>query len=299
MMNTPASQARLGVMVNGHIAQVRAATVPAVLALDEAHDHLANARVVAVSLPSQRWHRLLDQFAVEALSPQSVPAGSVAEVSEHADRFAHDLFIAAAAFLAAEANDLEDRISLVGSQRQNEVCGRLEDIAQEVGDAAEALIGRLEDSTWRQFSGDECSEPDPSELDETRQPPRLGYRPAIGRIVLPTVAGSLGVVIAVCVDNLRRNAPLTMVIMVSAGLLICLGLLLGASWTNKTIQAEYRRRAEERRKLNQAWQEIRTAGHQRRQCARCTNPLFEQDSYLEPTAIEELSYDDDWQEYVK
>jgi hypothetical protein len=300
MVNTPASQARLGVMVNGHIAQVRAATVPAVLALDEAHDHLVNARVVAVSLPSQRWHRLLDKFAVEALSPQSVPTGSVAEVGEHADRFARDLFIAAAAFLAVEANDLEDRISLVGGdQRQNEVCGRLEDIAQEVGDAAEALIGRLEDSTWRRFSGDECSEPDPSELDETRQPPRLGYRQAIGRIVLPAVGGSLGVVIAVCVDNLRRNAPLTMIIMVSAGLLICLGLLLGASWTGEALQAEYRRRAEERRKLNEAWQEIRTARHQMRQCPRCTNPLSEQDSYLEPTVIEELPYDDDWQEYVK
>jgi hypothetical protein len=300
MVNTPASQARFSVMVNGRVAQVQAATVPAVLALDEAHDHLVNARVVAVSLPSQRWHLLLDEITAEALSPQPAPAGSVTEVGEHADRFSRGLFIAAAAFLAAEANDLEDRISLVGGdQRQKEICGKLEDIAHEVGDAADALIEGLEDSIWRRSSEDECSESDPSQLNETRQPPRLRYRQAIGRIVLPAVAGSLGVVIAVFVDNLRRNAPLTMVIMVSAGLLICLGLLLGASWTGQALQAEFRRRAQERRKLNEEWQEIRTARHYRSQCPRCRNHLSEQDSYLEPTVIEELPYDDDWQEYVK
>jgi hypothetical protein len=286
-------------MVNGRVAQVQATTVHAVLALDEAHDHLVNARVVAVSLPSQRWHRLLDQITAEALSSQSAPAGSVAEVGEHADRFTRDLFIAAAAFLAAEANDLEDRISLLGDdQRHKEVCGRLAEIAHEVGDAADALIGRLEDGTWPRFSGDECSESDAFERDETRQPPRLRYRQAIGRIVWPAVAGSLGVVIAVFVDNLRRNASLTMVIMTSAGLLICLGLLLGASWTGQALQTEFRRRAEERRKLNEGWQEIRTA-RQRSQCPRCRNFLSEQDFYLKTTVAEELPYDDDWQEYVK
>ena len=299
MVNTPASQARFGVMVNGRVAQVQATTVHAVLALDEAHDHLVNARVVAVSLPSQRWHRLLDQITAEALSPQSAPAGSVAEFGEHADRFARDLFIAAAAFLAAEANDLEDRISLLGGdQRQKEVCGRLADIAHEVGDAADALIGPFEDSSWPRFGGSERSESDASDLDETRQPPRLRYRQAIGRIVWPAVAGGLGVVIAVIVDNLRRNAPLTVVIMASAGLLICLGLLLGASWTGQLLQSEFRRRAEERRKLNEEWQEVRTA-RQRSQCPRCRTPLSEQDFYLKTTVVEELPYDDDWQEYVK
>ncbi len=111
-------------------------------------------------------------------------------------------------------------------------------------------------------------------------------------------AGSLGVVIAIVVDNVRRNAPLTMVIMVSAGLLICLGLLLGESWTGHALQAESRRRADERRQLNEEWQAIRAAPHHN-QCPRCASTLSPKDSYIKPIAIEESPYDDDWQEYVK
>ena len=294
-MNTRAPHARFGVMVNGRVAQVQAATVLAVLALDEAHDHLVTARVVAVSLPSERWRRLLDKITSEALAPQSAPAGSVTEVDQHADRFACDLFTAAAAFLAAEANDLEDRISLLDdNHRKKEICGRLEDIAHEVGDAADTLIAQLDDRTWRSPRGNERINSDSS---QTLQPPRLRYGQTLARIVLSVAAGSLGVVIAVVVNNLLRNAPLTMVIILSAGLLICLGLLLGGSWTSQALQAEFRRRADQRRQLHEEWQAIRAARHHN-QCPRCARPLSPQDTHIEPTS-EESPYDDDWQEYVK
>ena len=290
---------RFGVLVNGRVAQVKAATIHAVLALDEAHGHLVNARVVAVALPSERWYRLLDQCASKALISQFAPGGSAAEVGERADQFARELFIAAAAFFAAEANDLEDRISLLeGDHRQKEICEKLDDIAHDVGETAEVLIGQLEDGTWQQFNGNTPIESRPSRPDETQQPTQRRHRQAPGRIVLPLAAGSLGVVITVLADSFRRNAPLTMVIMVSAILLVCLGLLLGGSWTNQVLQAKLRRQAKERRKLNEDWQAIHIASQQSR-CPCCTRRLAEQDSYLALAAIKEIPYDDDWQEYVK
>lgn len=111
------------------------------------------------------------------------------------------------------------------------------------------------------------------------------------------VAGGLGVVIAIVVDNLRRNAPLTMVILISAGLLICLGMLLGGSWTSQALQADYRHRAEQRRLLNEEWQAIRAARHHNH-CPHCASPLAPHDSYHKPT-IDKSPYDDDWQQYVK
>ena len=146
-MNTPARQARFGVMVNGCVGHVQALSLHAVLALDEAHDHLVTARVVAVSLPSQRWHHLLDHISSKALAHQSPPTGPGTDVDEHSDRFTRDLFTAAAAFLAAEANDLEDRISLLDDHRTKEICDRLQDIAHQVGEAADALIAQLENRT--------------------------------------------------------------------------------------------------------------------------------------------------------
>ena len=110
-------------------------------------------------------------------------------------------------------------------------------------------------------------------------------------------AGSLGVVIAIVVDNLRRNAPLTMVIITSAGLLICLGLLLGGSWTRQALHADYRHRAEQRRQITEEWQAIRTARHHNH-CPRCTSPLSLHDPYHELTTIDEAPHDD-WRQYVK
>lgn len=280
-------------MVNGCVAHVRALSVHAVLALDEAHDHLVTARIVAVSLPSQRWHHLLDHATSEALASHSPPAASGTEGDEHTDRFVRGLFTAAAAFLAAEANDLEDRISLLGDDhRTNEIGERLEEIAHEVGDTADALLAQLENDTWRQLPEIGFNKPDPAQPEHTLPP-----QPHLARIILPMAAGSLGVVIAIVVDNLRRNAPLTMVIITSAGLLICLGLLLGGSWTRQALHADYRHRAEQRRQITEEWQAIRTARHHNH-CPRCTSPLSLHDPYHELTTIDEAPHDD-WRQYVK
>jgi hypothetical protein len=44
-----------------------------------------------------------------------------------------------------------------------------------------------------------------------------------------------------------------------AVLLVCLGLLLGATWTTLALQHKHRQLAEERRWLNEQWVMIRTA----------------------------------------
>ena len=296
-MNTPAREARFGVMVSGCVAHVQSLSVHAVLALDEAHDHLVAARVVAVSLPSQRWHHLLDHISSEALTHQSSATEPGADGDEYTDRFARGLFIAAAAFLAAEANDLEDRISLLdGDHRAQDIRDRLQDIAHQAGEAADALIAQLENSTWRQPPEIGPHKSDPSRPQPT-SPVRRGSRQTLATIILPMAAGSLGVVIAIVVDNLRRNASLTMVIITSAGLLICLGLLLGGSWTRQALQADYRHRAEQRRQLTDEWQAIRSARHHNH-CPHCIRPLSPHDSYHEAITIDQAP-NDDWQQYVK
>lgn len=209
-----------------------------------------HARVVTVPPPSERWYRLLGQFGPDAAAPESAPAGPLGEVGEHADRFARDLFVAAAAFLAAEANDLEGRISLLaGDRRQEEIRARLDDIADQVGDAADALIGRVEDGTWQECSENVPSGSAPSQPDKAPQPTRSGHVKALGRAAWFAAAGSAGVVITIFVENVRRNAPQSMVIMVVAILLVCVGLLLGASWTTQALQPKLRHQAEERRRL--------------------------------------------------
>jgi hypothetical protein len=301
-VDTQAIEARFGVMANGRVAEVNAAAVHAVLALNEARSHLVNARVVAVPLPSERWNRLLSQFGSKAEAPEAASAGPLSEVEigERADRFARDLFVAAAAFLAAEANDLDDRISLLASDhRQEEIRVRLDDIGVEVGDTADALIGRVEDGTWQSFSanvpsGSGASPLDPSPQDKTRQSTCSRHLPSVGRTAAwSAAAGSAGVVITIFAENLRRNAPQSMVILVVTILLVCLGLLLGASWTTQALQPKLRHQAEERRRLNEEWQAIRDARRQRDECPRCASPLSERDWRFAPAVVEERPYDDD------
>jgi sulfite exporter TauE/SafE len=52
-------------------------------------------------------------------------------------------------------------------------------------------------------------------------------------------------------------------------LLVCLGLLLGTTWTIQALQPTLRHQAEERRKLNEEWAAIRTVRRQQGQCPRC------------------------------
>ena len=64
-----------------------------------------------------------------------------------------------------------------------------------------------------------------------------------------------------------------------AVILVCLGLLLGASWTIQAVQPKLRRQAEERRRLNEEWLAVRTARQQQDECPRCATSLIERDWY--------------------
>lgn len=81
--------------------------------------------------------------------------------------------------------------------------------------------------------------------------------------------------------------------LLSGVLLVCLGMLLGASWTTQALQPKLRRQAEERRRLNEEWSLVRAARRQRGECPNCKCPLSEQNWYIAPTVVEERPYDDD------
>jgi hypothetical protein len=63
-------------------------------------------------------------------------------------------------------------------------------------------------------------------------------------------------------------------------LLVCLGLLLGTTWTIQALQPKLRRQAEERRRLNKEWSAVHTARRQRGECPRCGSALSEWDWYF-------------------
>lgn len=272
MDNQASIQARFGVMVNGRVAEVKTAAVHAVVALDEVHEHLVNARVVAVPPPSERWYRLLDEFGCKATAPEFAHAGSLVDVGEHADRFARDLFVAAAAFLAAEANDLEDRVSLLaGDRRQEETRARLDEIADKVGDVADTLIGRVEDGTWQKFSenipriradalptaGRLPGGLGSSQLDEARQPTRSRIMQMVGRTAWPAAAGiGVSVVIILFSENLWYNALQSYLMIVVAVLPFFFGLLLGLGLHTRGIDQKYRSLARRTRLLNELAQHL-------------------------------------------
>jgi hypothetical protein len=92
-----------------------------------------------------------------------------------------------------------------------------------------------------------------------------------------------------------RNAPQSTVTIqvLSAILLLCLGLLLGSTWTIQALQPKLRRQAEERHRLNEEWLAVRTARRQRGECPRCGRLLTERDWYSAPTVAEDMTDDDD------
>jgi hypothetical protein len=47
--------------------------------------------------------------------------------------------------------------------------------------------------------------------------------------------------------------------LLSGVLLVCLGLLLGMTWTIQALQPKLRRQAEERSRLNEEWSAVRMA----------------------------------------
>lgn len=75
-------------------------------------------------------------------------------------------------------------------------------------------------------------------------------------------------------------------------LLVCFGLLLGTAWTTQINQAQLRRQAEERRRLNEEWAAIRAIRWQQNECPRCASSLFERNWYFAPTSVEERPDDD-------
>jgi uncharacterized protein YneF (UPF0154 family) len=62
----------------------------------------------------------------------------------------------------------------------------------------------------------------------------------------------------------------------SGVLLVCLGLLLGTTWTTQIFQSKLQRQAEERRRLNEEWSVLRTTYLQRGQCPRCAADRLEE-----------------------
>lgn len=81
-------------------------------------------------------------------------------------------------------------------------------------------------------------------------------------------------------------------ILLGAALLVCLGLLLGWAWTTQALQPKLGKQAEERRRLNEEWQAVRTARRQQGECPRCASPLSEQDWYYAPILVEDPPDDD-------
>lgn len=76
-----------------------------------------------------------------------------------------------------------------------------------------------------------------------------------------------------------RNQPQSTVTIevLGAVLLVCLGLLLGSSWTIQALQSNLRQQAAERRRLNAEWAAVSTVRKRRGRCPRCGIPLSEQD----------------------
>ncbi|MBV9728472.1 MAG: hypothetical protein JO309_03475 [Pseudonocardiales bacterium] len=110
-----------------------------------------------------------------------------------------------------------------------------------------------------------------------------------GRRIMMILAGLLLAAGAVAVWVLLVNEyGMGISLVIVGGLaLLCLGLLLGVSWTNQTLLPELRQLAEERRKLNEEWAAIRTARQQRFHCPRCAGPVPERDWFSAPATPDE------------
>ncbi|MGH3842384.1 MAG: hypothetical protein ACRDS0_13200 [Pseudonocardiaceae bacterium] len=81
-------------------------------------------------------------------------------------------------------------------------------------------------------------------------------------------------------------------ILLIAGLAVCLGLLLGTTWTIQALQPRISRQAEERRRLNAEWVAVRAARQQQGRCPYCALPLAEFDRYPEQAGAEDPPEDE-------
>lgn len=76
------------------------------------------------------------------------------------------------------------------------------------------------------------------------------------------------------------------------GGLVCLWLLLRASWVIQVLQFKLRQLAEECHRLNERWSAVPTARWQRGECPRCVSPPSERDWYIAPMIVKERPNDD-------
>ncbi|MGH3671333.1 MAG: hypothetical protein ACRDSH_11960 [Pseudonocardiaceae bacterium] len=77
--------------------------------------------------------------------------------------------------------------------------------------------------------------------------------------------------------------------LLSAGLLVLLGVLLGSTWTTQFLQPRLCRQAEERRRLNEEWVAVRAARQQWGECPRCGRRLGECGWFVAPAVVEPLA----------
>jgi hypothetical protein len=65
-------------------------------------------------------------------------------------------------------------------------------------------------------------------------------------------------------------------VLLGAGLLFCIGMLLGATWTIQAMRSTLSQQADERRQLNYEWQALHAARCELDSCPRCGYLMAEQ-----------------------
>ncbi|MGH3831218.1 MAG: hypothetical protein ACRDRS_12360 [Pseudonocardiaceae bacterium] len=81
-------------------------------------------------------------------------------------------------------------------------------------------------------------------------------------------------------------------VLLGAALLVCLGLLLGATLADHALQAKSHRQARERRRLNEGWAALHATASHGQKCSRCGYPLTDHDWYFEAPPVEDPPDDD-------
>jgi hypothetical protein len=153
------------VMANRFLTVLNLFAVDAVRDLDQAYRYLVWTHTdTHEESPADRWNHLFAQLTSKAALLEAAHTDPPEKFPEHTGRLADDLYVTAAAFLAAEANDLDDLIELLPDEHRQKVISRrqlkdeklislrLGDVADEVGHAASTLIKLLEQGTWQQYA---------------------------------------------------------------------------------------------------------------------------------------------------
>ena len=131
---------------------IDAVGVHAVMALNQAHGHLAKARFVASPPPSDRWYRLLEQLERDIPDLDRVSTNSYDSNAANVSEQVCELLVCAAAFFSAETSDLEDQVALLPEDPEHKTLrARLTSIANQAGHTADALLEHAEDGAWQEL----------------------------------------------------------------------------------------------------------------------------------------------------